>query len=90
MQEEFDALLANRTWALVPRLPRANIVRGKWVFKHKYKADGTLEHYKARWVLRSITQCPGNENFSAVVKLATSRTVLSLALLIAGRYISWI
>ncbi|XP_025792045.1 uncharacterized protein LOC112873262 [Panicum hallii] len=60
MQEEFDALLANRTWALVPRLPRANIVRGKWVFKHKYKADGTLEHYKARWVLRSITQCPAS------------------------------
>ena len=59
MQEEFDALLANSTWDLVPRPPRANIVTGKWVFKHKFKADGSLEHYKACWVLRSFTQCPG-------------------------------
>jgi hypothetical protein len=43
----------------------------------------TLERYKARWVLRGFTQRPGvdyDETFSPVVKLATVRTVLSLAL----------
>jgi len=83
MQEEFDALLANHTWDLVPRPSQANIVTGKWVFKHKYQADGSLERYKARWVFRGFTQRPGidyNETFSPVVKLATVRTVLSLAL----------
>jgi len=83
MQEEFDALLANSTWDLVPRPPRANIVTGKWVFKHKYKADGSLERYKARWVLRGFTQRPGidfSETFSPVVKPATVWTVLSLVL----------
>jgi len=83
MQEEYDALLMNHTWDLVPRPPQSNVVSGKWVFKHKFKADGTLERYKARWVLRGFTQRPGidfDETFSPVVKPAAVHTVLSLAL----------
>ena len=81
--EEHAALLQNHTWDLVPRPPRANIVSGKWVYKHKFQSDGSLERYKARWVLRGFTQRPGvdyHETFSPVVKPATVRTVLSLAL----------
>ena len=60
MQSEFDALKANDTWSLVPRPPGVNIVTGKWVFRHKFLADGTLDRYKARWVLRGFTQRPGS------------------------------
>jgi len=59
------------------------VVTGKWIWTHKRRADGTLERYKARWVLRGFTQRPGvdyDETFSPVVKPATVRTVLSLAL----------
>ena len=83
MEEEYAALLANQTWDLVPRPPRANVVTGKWIWTHKRRADGSLERYKARWVLRGFTQRPGvdyDETFSPVVKPATVRTVLSLAL----------
>jgi hypothetical protein len=83
MEEEYAALLANRTWDLVPRPPGSNVVTGKWIWTHKRRADGTLERYKARWVLRGFTQRPGvdyDETFSLVVKPATVRTVLSLAL----------
>jgi hypothetical protein len=81
--EEHSALLKNHTWDLVPRPSRANVVTGKWIFKHKFQSDGSLERYKARWVLRGFTQRPGvdfDETFSPVVKPATVRTVLSLAL----------
>ena len=82
MQSEFDALLANSTWTLVPRPPHTNIVTGKWVFRHKTNADGSVKRYKARWVVRGFTQRPGidfGETFSPVVKPATIRTVLTLA-----------
>jgi hypothetical protein len=74
--------MSNRTWELVPRPPGANIVTGKWLFRHKLKADDTLERYKARWVVRGFTQRPGvdfSETFSPVVKSATVRVVLAIA-----------
>src|SRR6185312_726778 len=83
MEEEYAALLTNQTWDLVPRPSGCNVVTGKWIWTHKRRADGTLERYKARWILRGFTQRPGvdyDETFSPVVKPATVRTVLSLAL----------
>jgi hypothetical protein len=50
--EEYETLLSNSTWDLIPRPPGANIVTGKWIFKHKLKKDGSLDRYKTRWVLR--------------------------------------
>jgi hypothetical protein len=82
MEEEFAALIANNTWDLVPRPVGSNVVTGKWIFKHKFNSDGSLERYKARWVLRGFTQRPGidyDETFSPVVKSAMVRTILSLA-----------
>jgi hypothetical protein len=82
MQDEYQALLSNRTWKLVPRPPGANVVSGKWLFRHKFRADSTLDRYKARWVLRGFSQRPGvdfAETFSPVVKSATVRAVLTIA-----------
>uniref|UniRef100_A0A453KU28 Reverse transcriptase Ty1/copia-type domain-containing protein n=1 Tax=Aegilops tauschii subsp. strangulata TaxID=200361 RepID=A0A453KU28_AEGTS len=82
MQEEYMTLMANQTWSLVPRPPGTNIVSGKWLFRHKFKADGSLERYKARWVVRGFSQRLGidfDETFSPVVKSATIRVVLALA-----------
>jgi hypothetical protein len=82
MEEECTALHDNRTWDLVPRPGHANVVSGKWVFRHKFHSDGSFDRYKVHWVLRGFTQRPGvdyDEMFSPVVKPATVRTVLTLA-----------
>lgn len=42
MQEEFDALQDNRTWTLVPHPQGVNVITGKWIFKNKVRADGSL------------------------------------------------
>lgn len=56
--QEFSTLLGNHSWDLVQRPPRSNVVTTKWVFEHKFMADGSLECYKACWVLCSFTQHP--------------------------------
>jgi hypothetical protein len=48
MEEEHSALLQNSTWDLISHPPRTNVVSGKWISKHKFKVDGSLEWYKAR------------------------------------------
>jgi hypothetical protein len=50
------------------------MVIDKWIFMHKLKVDGSIDHYKSHWVLRGFTQCPRvdyDEIFSPVIKLAT-------------------
>ncbi|XP_022019687.1 uncharacterized mitochondrial protein AtMg00810-like [Helianthus annuus] len=47
MYDEFSALIKNKTWELVPRHPDMNIIRSMWLFKYKFKSDGSLEWYKA-------------------------------------------
>ena len=82
MADEFDALQHNGTWQLVPRPRNANVISGKWIFKNKYYANGSLERRKARWVVRGFSQRPGldfDQTFSLVVKQATNCTVLHLA-----------
>ncbi|GJY04543.1 RNA-directed DNA polymerase, eukaryota, reverse transcriptase zinc-binding domain protein [Tanacetum coccineum] len=81
MCDEYEALIDNNTWVLVPRPPNVNIVRSMWLYKHKYNADGSLNRYKARLVANGRSQQQGidcDEIFSPVVKPATIRTVLSL------------
>ncbi|GJS31989.1 ribonuclease H-like domain-containing protein [Tanacetum coccineum] len=81
MYDEYNALVKNGTWLLVPRPTSVNMVRSMWLFKHKFHADGTLNRYKARLVANGSSQQLGvdfDETFSPVVKLATIRTVLSL------------
>jgi hypothetical protein len=82
MEEEYEALLSNSTWDLVPRPSGANVVTGKWIFKHKLKSNDSLDRYKARWVLRGFTQHLGvdyDETFNPVIKSATVWAVLTLA-----------
>nr|GFA04861.1 ribonuclease H-like domain-containing protein [Tanacetum cinerariifolium] len=82
MCDEYKALIDNNNWVLVLRPPNVNIVCSMWLYKHKYNADGSLNWYKARLVANGRSQQQGIDcdgTFSHVVKPATIRTVLSLA-----------
>ncbi|KAK2979349.1 hypothetical protein RJ640_000686 [Escallonia rubra] len=83
MQDEFDALIKNQTWTLVPSHTSQNIIACKWLFRIKRKANGTIDRCKARLIAKGFTQRPGidfSSTFSPVVKPTTVRIVLSLAI----------
>ena len=60
-----------------------NVVGCKWVYKAKLNLDGSLERLKARLVAKGFNQVDGvdfSETFSPVVKLASIRLSLTIAI----------
>jgi histone deacetylase 1/2 len=58
------------------------VIDCKWVYKIKRRSDGTIDRYKARLVAKGFKQrydIDYEDTFSLVVKAATIRLVLSLA-----------
>ncbi|XP_016178819.1 uncharacterized protein LOC107621301 [Arachis ipaensis] len=85
MEEEYEALMRNHTWTLVPKPPpsTAPTIGNKWVFRIKKHPNGTIQKYKARLVAKKFHQKEGinfDQVFSPVVRTPTVRVILSLAL----------
>jgi histone deacetylase 1/2 len=81
MEEEYNALIENKTWHLVPPSKNKNLIDCKWVYRIKKKADGSIDRYKARLVARGFKKryvIDYEDTFIHVVKIATIRIVLSL------------
>ena len=82
MNDEFESLLKNKTWELVPRPSDQKVIGCRWVYKIKRGLDGSITRHKARLVARGYSQTEGidyDEVFAPVAHSATIRTLLSFA-----------
>ncbi|CAI7867014.1 unnamed protein product [Closterium sp. NIES-54] len=84
MDRELKALEERNTWKVVPASVARNktILTGKWVFRIKTKADGTIEKFKAHWVVRGFDQEQGRdftETFAPVSRHTSLRILLAVA-----------
>uniref|UniRef100_A0A2N9GKR9 Integrase catalytic domain-containing protein n=1 Tax=Fagus sylvatica TaxID=28930 RepID=A0A2N9GKR9_FAGSY len=82
MSKELTALEANHTWVLTSLPPGKHPIGCKWVYKLKFKSDGSIERYKARLVAKGYNQQEGIdyfETFSPVAKLVTVRSFVAIA-----------
>ncbi|CAI7897660.1 unnamed protein product [Closterium sp. NIES-53] len=84
MDKELKALDERNTWKVVPIGVARNktVLTGKWVFRVKTKADGTIDKFKARWVVRGFDQehgCDFTETFAPVSRHTSLRILLAIA-----------
>ncbi|KAG7563872.1 Integrase catalytic core [Arabidopsis suecica] len=82
MNEEIKMIEKNRTWSLVEKPEKKNVISVKWIYRIKTDANGVPFKYKARLVARGFSQEYGVdylETFAPVSRHDTIRAVLALA-----------
>jgi hypothetical protein len=80
--EEMAAQLANESFVLVPRTPDMNVLKCRWVYKHKKDESGQVVRWKGRLVVQGFLQQRGLdffETFAAVAKISSVRLMLAIA-----------
>ena len=70
MSNEYDALVQNSTWELVPLEPKHNLVRCNWIFHIKCLSDGSVDRCEALLVAKGFQQQPGIDYHDTLVLLS--------------------
>ena len=55
MLEEYQSIMKNDAWDVVPRPEGKSMVTSKWIDKIKHATDGSIEKYKARFVAHGFS-----------------------------------
>ena len=55
MVKEYDSIMHNSVWDVVPRPGDKSVVTSRWLYKVKHAADGNIEKFKARFVARGFS-----------------------------------
>ena len=82
MVEEYDSIVKNSAWEIVPRPIEKLVVGSRWIYKVlKQDADGIVEIYKVKYVASVFSQIDGidyDETFSPVAMYSSIRSIIAL------------
>ena len=70
--------MVNNTWVLVNLLYGSKPIGSKWVFKKKMLANGSVDKFKARLVVKGFAQKEGIA-YSPVVCISTTCLLIAVA-----------
>eukprot|EP00253_Pinus_taeda_P023422 PITA_23422 len=72
MVEEYNSIMVNDFWEVVPRPQDRLVVSSRWIYKIKYAIDDSVEKYKTGFVAKGYAQKEGidyEETFTPVARL---------------------
>ena len=82
MEEEYNFLMKNNTWDLVPLPKGRKVVWFKWIYRTKIAVDGSVDKNKARLVAKGFSQVLGidyTNNFRPIAKMNSIHLTLAIA-----------
>lgn len=74
MVEEYESIIHNDVWEVVPRPQDKFVVSFEWLYKIKHGIDGSIKKYNARFVARGFSQKEGiyyDEMFAPIAHYTT-------------------
>ena len=82
MIEEYQWIMKNDVWDVVPRPEGKSVVTSKWIYKIKHAADSRIKKYKVRFVACGFSLKEGidyEETCAPIARYTSIRSVLALA-----------
>ena len=82
MVEEYDSIVKNNAWVIVPKAVDKSVAGSRWIYKLKQDVDGSVEKYEAGFVARGFSHIEGidyDETFSPVARYSSIRSILALS-----------
>ena len=82
MVEEYDSIVRNSAWEILPRPVDKLVVGSIWIYTVKKFVDESLEKYKAIFVAWGFSHIEGiyyEENFAPIAQYSSIRTILALS-----------
>ena len=55
MIEEYDSIMKNQVWEVVPRPQSKKVMGSRWIYKVKHATNGSVEKYKAHFVAKEFS-----------------------------------
>jgi len=80
MVEEYESIVKNNVWEVVPRITDKSVVDSSWIFKVKHATDVIIEKYKAITMAKGYSQVEGidyEETFSPIARYSSIRSILA-------------
>jgi hypothetical protein len=80
MMEEYQSIMKNYVWDIVPRPERRSVVTSKWIYKIKHIADGSINKHKERLASRGFSRVEGidyEETFAPIARYTSIWMIIS-------------